>query len=525
MITHNQVVRSHVKHHFWQHSFGLAMSAICLLGTLGCVQSARVTPQIPAPSAMVNTIATSTAAELRLREDFTALFETPQFDHTLWGIAVRSLDRGEDLYRINDKKLVMPASNMKAVTLAAIAEQLGWDYQFETQLLTHAAIEDGILLGDLIVRSNGDPSFNRLHGDPVEIFTAWADELKQLGVNIIEGNIVGDDNAFDESTLGAGWAWDYLGYGYAAPIGPLQLYQNIVSLEILPGDTVGESITVKVSPHYSGLDINILARTGPENSTNTLNLVRLPSRPVLEITGSIPLGSRPVTQTASVPNPTEFFVRNLRAVLNDNGITVRGEAIDIDALVDEGNVQAPRQLLVHHSPPLTETGSVLMMVSQNLYAETFFRTLGSQEGKRTADAGRDAVRTVMTSWGISPDSYQQYDGSGLSRYNYVTADMLITLLTRMHKDPKHTDAFKATLPIAGLSGSLKRRMKGGFAEKNARAKTGSISNVRALSGYVTTRDQELLAFAIIANHFHLPQSVIDGATDLAVERLASFTRH
>ena len=168
-------------------------------------------------------------------------------------------------------------------------------------------------------------------------------------------------------------------------------------------------------------------------------------------------------------------MRNLRAVLNDNGITVRGEAIDIDALVDEGNIQAPRQLLVHHSPPLTETGSVLMMVSQNLYAETFFRTLGSQEGKRTAEAGRNAVRTVMTSWGISPDSYQQYDGSGLSRYNYVTADMLITLLTRMHEDPKHTDAFKATLPIAGLSGSLERRMKGGFAEKNARAKTGSIS--------------------------------------------------
>ena len=165
-----------------------------------------------------------------------------------------------------------------------------------------------------------------------------------------------------------------------------------------------------------------------------------------------------------------------------------------------------------------------MKVSQNLYAETFLKTLGGQTARGNTVAWREVVRAVLTSWGISPDAYVQYDGSGLSRYNYVTADMLVAILTRMHRDPKHTERFKATLPMAGRDGSLAQRMKGSRAENNARAKTGSSSNVRALSGYVTTLDGELLAFSIIANHFHLPQSAIDAVTDLAVERLANFTR-
>lgn len=166
-----------------------------------------------------------------------------------------------------------------------------------------------------------------------------------------------------------------------------------------------------------------------------------------------------------------------------------------------------------------------MKVSQNLYAETFLKTLGGLNGGRgnVAD-GREAVQAVLSSWGISPEAYVQYDGSGLSRYNYVTTDLLIAILERMHRDPTHTAAFKATLPIAGRDASLERRMKGSFAENNARAKTGSISNVRALSGYVTTRDDELLAFSIVANHFHLPQSTIDAVTDNAVEYLAGFRR-
>jgi D-alanyl-D-alanine carboxypeptidase/D-alanyl-D-alanine-endopeptidase (penicillin-binding protein 4) len=130
----------------------------------------------------------------------------------------------------------------------------------------------------------------------------------------------------------------------------------------------------------------------------------------------------------------------------------------------------------------------------------------------------------MESWGIPPNGYVQMDGSGLSRYNYLTADMLATILEHIYRDPRHRDAFIATLPIAGRDRIVANRMRMSLAENNARAKTGSIANVRALSGFVTTRDGEVLAFSILANHFTAPAATVNWITDLAVKTLANFTR-
>jgi D-alanyl-D-alanine carboxypeptidase/D-alanyl-D-alanine-endopeptidase (penicillin-binding protein 4) len=165
-----------------------------------------------------------------------------------------------------------------------------------------------------------------------------------------------------------------------------------------------------------------------------------------------------------------------------------------------------------------------MKVSQNLYAETLLRTLGAQREDPTAEGGRKVVQQVLESWGIPPDGLVQRNGSGLSRYDYVTAETLVRILTRMHRDPRHADRFADTLPLAGRDGTLARRMKETRAEGNARAKTGSIANVRALSGYVRTLDDEMLAFSIIVNTFSAPQETVDAVADRIVERLANFTR-
>jgi PBP4 family serine-type D-alanyl-D-alanine carboxypeptidase len=150
--------------------------------------------------------------------------------------------------------------------------------------------------------------------------------------------------------------------------------------------------------------------------------------------------------------------------------------------------------------------------------------MGRASGSGTAEAGRKAAAEVLAGWGIEPDSYVMYDGSGLSRYNYVTADMLVRILRRMHEDPRHAAPFIATLPIGAVDGSLARRYVGRPAERRVWAKTGSISNVRSLSGYVLTAGGETLAFAILANHFTAPQSEIDAVTDAIVDTLASFRR-
>jgi D-alanyl-D-alanine carboxypeptidase/D-alanyl-D-alanine-endopeptidase (penicillin-binding protein 4) len=184
-----------------------------------------------------------------------------------------------------------------------------------------------------------------------------------------------------------------------------------------------------------------------------------------------------------------------------------------------------RVLLTQRSAPLSEIARVQMKVSQNQYAETLLRTLGAQHGEGTATAGHKVVREVLDSWGIPDDAYVLADGSGLSRYNYVCAAMLVKILAHVYGDARLRDPFLATLPVGGQDGTIARRFAGTRAAGNVRAKTGSIANVRSLSGYVTSADGEPVVFSIIANHFNVPQAEIDAAADLAVVRLAEFSRN
>jgi D-alanyl-D-alanine carboxypeptidase/D-alanyl-D-alanine-endopeptidase (penicillin-binding protein 4) len=169
-----------------------------------------------------------------------------------------------------------------------------------------------------------------------------------------------------------------------------------------------------------------------------------------------------------------------------------------------------------------------MRVSQNLYADTLLKSVGAAAaGTGTAAAGRDAVLATLREWklnDISTADLVMADGSGLSRYNYVTAELIAGLLHHMYNDPRHRDAFMATFPVAGREGTVATRMRKTRAEGNARAKTGSISNMRALSGYVQARDGEMLAFSILANDFTIPAATVNWIADLAVETLANFTR-
>jgi D-alanyl-D-alanine carboxypeptidase/D-alanyl-D-alanine-endopeptidase (penicillin-binding protein 4) len=167
-----------------------------------------------------------------------------------------------------------------------------------------------------------------------------------------------------------------------------------------------------------------------------------------------------------------------------------------------------------------------MKVSQNLYAETLLKAIGaSRGGLGTTEGGRAATRALFSSWGIDEGSYIQMDGSGLSRYDFVTPDVLVTILAHLYADPRHRDAFMASLPVAGKDGTVSSRLKKTRAEGNAALKTGTIANVRSLSGYVRTRDGEVLAFSILANNFAIPAATVNWITDLAVETLANFTRH
>ena len=465
----------------------------------------------------------------QLQVDLARVFGAPIMARGAWGVDVRSLDSGEVLFSLNADKLMMPASNMKIVTLATAAETLGWDFRFTTALETTAPVTGGVLQGDLIVRGTGDPTINARGKRAEAVLDEWAAALRQAGITEIAGRIVGDDQAFDDDGVGAGWSWDYLQYGYAAPVGALEFNENVATLTVLPGAAEGEPAVVALTPG-AGLRVDNRATTTSSTTPENIDYKRLLDRPILELTGSVPMPaavqSRTVSRSVAVANPTTYFAQQLKDGLTARGVSVTGEAVDIDDVAAE-MVGAPerRTLATTQSPPLSEMATVLMKVSQNLYAETFLKALGaSTGGLGTWEAGRRAARRTLADWGIPPDAYVMYDGSGLSRYNYVTARMLTIILERMFKDPRHKDPFVTTLPIAGRDGTISTRMRRSLAEGNAVAKTGSIANVRALSGYVRTRDGEMLTFSILTNDFVIPSATVNWIADLAVEILADFKR-
>jgi D-alanyl-D-alanine carboxypeptidase/D-alanyl-D-alanine-endopeptidase (penicillin-binding protein 4) len=443
------------------------------------------------------------AAVRRLRADLDRVFGAPIMARGVWGVDVRSLATGERLFERNAGRLMMPASNMKILTLAAAAEILGWDYRFTTTLETSGTIENGTLKGDLVIRGGGDPSINARDGRAAAVIADWAAALTAAGIQQIDGRILGDDQLFDDDGIGPGWAWDYLQFGYAAPVGALEFNEDVARLTVSAGAEAGTPASVSLEAG-SGLQLVNRVTTNAAGSRNVIEYRRRLDESVLEVSGSIAIGSAPVQRTVAVVNPTLFFAQCLKDALIARAIAVSGTAADLDAVAAEfvGVATERRIIATTTSPPLTEIATVLMKVSQNLYAETLVKAIGAARGGLgTYEGGLTAVRSVLTTWGVPADGYVIADGSGLSRHNYVTADTITAVLARMYADERHRAAFVATLPIAGKDGTIDTRMRRTRAEGNATAKTGSIANVRSLSGYVRTRDGEPLVFSVLANDF------------------------
>ena len=300
--------------------------------------------------------------------DLDRIFNTALTSHALWGVKVKSLDTGRVLYARNATTLMMPASNMKIVTLAAAAEALGWDYRFKTVLETSGTIEGGVLKGDLIVRGSGDPTINRRDNRATTLFDQWAAALKAAGITSIQGNVVGDARAFDRRLLGQGWSWDYLQAGYAAPVSALEFNENIATVTIRPGAAPGDDAPTELTPG-TGLGLVHHVVTGAPGSATSIDIERVPEGGWLDVMGTIAADARPATRDVAVANPALFFAHSLLRGLTERGIGVRGLPQE---LRETKNTLAPlpRQVIVEsESPPLRDIAVTMMKVSQNLAEE------------------------------------------------------------------------------------------------------------------------------------------------------------
>lgn len=465
------------------------------------------------------------ASEATLRRSLDSLFADTAFAHAHWGVHVRSLDRGDTLFRLNATKNFVPASNMKLLTGAGALQVLGPDHRYRTVVAASGPVRDGVLRGDLVVSGSGDPTLSaRFHaGDTRAAFRGWADSLRAHGVRRIAGRVIGDDDVFDDIPLGRGWAWDDLEAYYAAEISALELNEGVVEVRVRPGGRAGDPGVVTLDP--------ATAYTPVENRTVTvgsgaarLEVRRAPRGPGLVASGTVPRDTAFLEETVAVRNPTLFFATVLRETLEEAGIRVDGAAADIDDLPLAERSTPATPLFAHVSPPLREILPAYLKPSQNQIAEILFRTLGSEErGEGSADAGEAVLDSVFAAWNLPSGHLVIADGSGLSRYNRVSPDFLAALLAHMDSTP-HAALWRDALPVAGVDGTLANRMRGTPAAGNVRAKTGTLNGVRALSGYLTTADGERLIFSMLVNQHTLSARDADRVIDAALLRLVEWRR-
>ena len=455
------------------------------------------------------------------REALDAIFNDPLFARATFAVRVESLADGRVLYTRNSEKLVVPASNMKLLTMAVAAEKLGWDFRFETKLDAAGTVADGTLTGDLIVVGGGDPSIDSQNFGASPLFDEWAESLRAARIRRVEGRLIGDDNLFDDTVIGPGWAWDYLGDGYAAGSSALNYNENTAVIRIWPGATVGAPAKVELSPSGHGLVLTSTVTTSAAGGTPSMSQFRQPGSDALLLNGTIPLDRALVVRTAAIENPTQFFVNGFKAALEARGIAVRGGAWDIDALATPPVTTARRTIATRRSLPLSSLGAYFLKESQNFYGEVILKALGQRAGRGgSTTAGRRVVNETLTTWGIPEDSYLMYDGSGLSRYNYVSADAIVLLLKHVWNDERLRGPLLAALPVGGHDGTLGLRMRNTVLAGRVQAKTGTISNVRSLSGFLVTESGERLVFSMIANHFTATSSQVDAVVERALAYLA-----
>ncbi|HEX2079855.1 MAG TPA: D-alanyl-D-alanine carboxypeptidase/D-alanyl-D-alanine-endopeptidase [Longimicrobium sp.] len=491
-----------------------SLAPLLLALAAACAPAARpATTPAPAP-----------AGRMAIAAALDSIFNDTALAHAHWGVLVRSLDRGETLYARNAGRMFVPASNMKIVTAAAALEALGPDYRYRTQLVGTGPVVNGTLQGDLLVVGSGDPTISaRFLGDPRAVFRAWADSLRARNITYIAGHLYGVDDVFDDLPYGRGWAWDDMEDAYSAGISGLPFNEGVVAVELHPGDSVGAPARVVQFPPHGHPTVSVAAVTAPSGTEPDVDFEFTSQGYVLSVSGSVPVDT--VFRTDyPVQNNTLYFVEVLHRTLEEAGI-LADPAADADGIPPGVTIGAGRTVLfTHSSPPMREILAAFLKPSQNQIGEILLKTLGAElRGMGTAGAGAAVIDSMAASWGLPRRLLSQADGSGLSRYNLVAPEFLVALLERETRSP-HAQVFADALPVGGRDGTLRTRMRGTPLEANVRAKTGTLSGVRSLSGYVTTAAGERLVFSMVVNHHTLSARDADRVAEAALLRLMSLER-
>jgi D-alanyl-D-alanine carboxypeptidase/D-alanyl-D-alanine-endopeptidase (penicillin-binding protein 4) len=368
-----------------------------------------------------------------------------------------------------------------------------------------------VLDGDLILFGRGDPTLNaRLHGGRLaDALAPLVAAVTNAGIRRIRGDVVADDSFFVGPSLGSGWSWDDSQYSYGAEISALTFNDNVFQVRVTPGERVGNPCDLRLSPPWRGLVLSNRTETAPDSARRTVAFYRPPGHNVVYASGQMPLGTNVYQEDVTVDRPAAVFLAWFMEGLQRAGVKWSGksrvvgalerpEPLDTSGLVEIGRME---------SPPLSDIAREIQKPSQNLYTDLLLAHLGEKLGRTATnraatseDLGIAQLNRFLRELGVRRGQVFFEEGSGLSRNNLTTPEATVQLLRHMDRHPAR-EAFVQALPVAGVDGTLRNRMKDTPAAGNARAKTGTLRWANALSGYLTTAAGERLAFSIMLNRY------------------------
>jgi len=471
-----------------------------------------------------------------------AVIDRPQFRRTHWGILIeplspnafadqsrlpsrvaepRGLNRtstvnpNPTLYSRDAQRYFIPASNVKLLTTAAALLQLGSEFRIRTSVYDAGA-------GSLRVVGRGDPSLTQAQ------LKDLAQQLKRRGVRNVPKLIV-DDGYFQGEVVNLSWDWEDVQSDYGASVNSLILNQNAVELTLSP-QQVGEPLRIRWSDSIAALQWQIVNNsvTVQRAAPASVAVTRVLGKPLLQIRGQLAIDSEPQSFGLAVLDPGEYFIQHFQNALAAEGITV-GQAF----VVSSTPVGDERELAAVESPTLATLLLETNQESNNLYAEVLLRSLGTKVGgagirtvstDSTAKKGLNLVKATLTELGIDPESYVLVDGSGLSRQNLVSPEAIAQTLKLMAQTPQAA-AYRASLPTAGITGTLGHRFRNTVAQGNLQAKTGTMNGVSALSGYLDIPGPQLLVFSIMVNQSDQSVATLRQAIDEIVLLLTRLHLH
>jgi serine-type D-Ala-D-Ala carboxypeptidase/endopeptidase (penicillin-binding protein 4) len=457
----------------------------------------------------------------------------PRFSPAAWGIKIVSLDSGKTFYEHDAGKLLKPASNTKLFTGALALDRLGPEFRIRTSVFARSRPDAaGTVEGDVIVFGRGDPSFAARfnNGSHADNLAPLANAMTNAGIRRITGKLVADESFFRGPPLGSGWMWDDLEYYYGAEVSSLTFEENVVDLAFKPGKAVGAPLEIITMPHTSYLTFSNRTTTVAEDGRIRVSLQRPLGRNTVYVHGQMPLGSGNYIDAVTVHQPAAWFAMMLKEALIRRGVAVEGSLVQanwLDREVEPLNTSDWTEVAFAESPPLREILGRMLKPSQNLYAQLLLLQVGAQTEvtktnssfRTTEQAGLAEMGRFLREVGVRHGDTLLEEGSGLSRGTLLTPNATVALLRHMarHRDG---ELFRASLPLAGVDGTLRRRMKGTPAEKNAQAKTGTLRFVFALSGHVTARSGEQFVFSLMLNNHDADDGAARSELDAIVVMLA-----